>query len=109
MAQYTPARVGNAGLNPSMAAVGVNDTFQYPSNAAAVWLEVVNDGASPDSVTVRSQASPSDGLAAADKSVNVPAGERRLIRISQAFRGADGVVAVDHSYTTSVAASVFYI
>ena len=109
MAEYTPARVPNAGLNPSMTAVAAADSFAYPENAVAVWLEVVNDGASPDTVTVPSEASAPDGLAAADKTVNVPASERRLIRVSQAYVDADGNVAVEHSETSSVTAGVFYI
>lgn len=109
MGVYTPQAVDDDGAVESLTAVAASDTFTWPTGATHVWLSVNNADASPNTVTVVSQATASDGLAKANKSVVVAAGTRQNIRISQAFRDANGSVTVQHSNTTGNTAGVFHL
>ena len=109
MALGVAQRVTNAGVAPAYETPIASDSFAWPAGASAVLLHVKNANAAECTVTVTSRASGSDGLAVANKVVAVPltTGDR-MIRVSPAFRDADGDVAVAFSVTTSVSAAVLY-
>lgn len=110
MALGSPQQITNSGVTPSFATPAASDSFTYPSNAHAVWMEVKNASGASITVTVTSQATAGDGLAASDKTVTVPAttGDKAF-RISGAFKDGSDAVSVSFSATTSVTAGVFYV
>jgi hypothetical protein len=111
MALSAAQRVTNAGIAPTYSVPLASDEFAWPGeNPGFVLMHVKNANASPCVVTVTSQASPSDGLAAADKAVTVPAttGDR-FIRVGQSFRDATGAVSVTFSEQTSVSVALLYV
>lgn len=109
MALGAAQRVTDAGVAPTYAVPAASDSFAWPSGATYVLMHVKNANGAACVVTVDSAATASDGLAAADKEVTVPltTGDR-IIRISPAFKDADGDVNITFSVQTSVSVAVLY-
>ena len=109
MALGAAQRVTDAGVAPSYATPSASDSFAWPAGASYVLLHVLNENAAACVVTIDSEASASDGLAAADKVVSVPltTGDR-MIRVSPAFRDADGDVNIAFSVQSSVSVAILY-
>lgn len=81
-------------------AVSASDTFQ--ADPGGLILEVINGGASPDTVTVVDPGATPAGSAGTSPTQAVAAATRREFRIGSAFANSSGVVTVTHSFTTSV-------
>lgn len=83
-----------------------SDGHLIPNNGK-MWLHVVNDDASPTTVTVETTKT-INGLAVADLAVTVPAGEQRTIGPfnKDTFDNGDGEVKVTFSNVTSVTFAV---
>ena len=101
--------VTDAGVTPSYAVPAASDSFAWPSGASYVLMHVKNENAAECVVTVDSAAVGGDGLVAADKVVTAPltTGDR-IMRISPAFKDADGDVNITFSVQTSVSVAVLY-
>lgn len=96
------------GVEPTYTgSLSVSDVYQFV-NDGKTFIHVKNGGGSPDLVTIVSQIS-EDGLAVADRTVNVPAGEERMIGplLPHVYNDGDGLVNVSHSFITSVTQAVF--
>jgi len=101
MAVLTLQKVSHAGLNPSyVAAEAAGDEFEAGGNR---FIHVKNGGASQITVTVKSQKACDQGFTH-DLTVDVPAGEERLIGSFDPARFANsaGRVQVTYSDVTSV-------
>ena len=105
MGTYTVESSSRDGLDPTANAVASEDSF---TNDGKTLIEVINADASPNTVTIVTQ-STVDGLAVADKTVVVPAGEARIIGPfpKQIYNNTSGAVVVQHSNTTSNTARCF--
>ncbi len=110
MATLPVQDITRSGLNPSYVAASVSgDEF---ANDGSVYPEVVNGSGVSVTVTIVSQ-STDDGLAVADRTVVVPAGERRKIgpfpkATYNVTSGASaGRVQMTYSAVTSVTVGVF--
>ncbi len=98
------------GLTPvQTGTLSVSDNYQI-RNDGRTFLHVVNGGGSADVVTIVSQ-SVDDGLAVADRTVSVPAGEERMIGpfLKRVYNDASGLINVTHSFITSVTHGAFRI
>jgi len=103
-----------AGLEPVLAAVASVDGIYFPVDSSERnFLEVVNGGGSPITVTVAAQQAtariPGVGVVdVPDLAVVVTNAERRLIGpFSAAYRRTDGTVLATFSAVTSVTAAAF--
>jgi hypothetical protein len=98
-----------AGLSPTYTAANV-DGHSVANEGKQTFIHVKNGGASPITVTIPTPGSV-DGLAVADRTVNVPAGEERMIGPFPAafYNQADGTVHVDFSAVTSVTLAAFKV
>lgn len=106
MALLNPQQIAITGSTPAYAAVSASDTIQ-PDGNDNLFLHVKNAGGSPDTVTV---VVPGVylGVAIADLTVSVPAGQERIIAIPQAAMDpVSGLITVTHSFTTSVTQGLF--
>ncbi len=109
MALGAAQRILDAGAAPTYAVPLASDSFAWPAGASYVLMHVKNANAAECTVTVDSSATASDGLAAADKVVAVPLSTGdRIIRVSPAFKDADGDVNITFSVQTSVSVAVLY-
>ena len=106
----TVTEITRAGIAGSLSAANVDGHSVV--NDGRTFLEVVNGGGSPITVTVQTAAT-INGLAIADVSVSVTNGQRRLIGpfpkgTFNITSGADtGTVYVDFSAVTSVTCAAF--
>ena len=82
------------------AAVSASDTFYADSRG--LILEVINGGASPDTVTFVDPGLTPAGSSPTNPSQSVAAGTRREFWIGTQYANSSGIVTVTHSYTTSV-------
>lgn len=106
--ELTVQQVVQDGTDPSFAsAIADGHSFAWSKVA---WVHVVNDDASSKTITIPTPQTVA-GLAVADHTVDVPAGEERLIGpfARDTFRQSDGQVHIDYSATTSVTVAVFRI
>ncbi len=97
-----------AGVEPVYTgSLSTSDVYQFV-NDGKTFLHVKNGGGSPDVVTIVSEQI-SDGLALADRTVNVPAGEERMIGplVPAVYNDGAGLVNVSHSFITTVTQAVF--
>ena len=99
MAVLTVQQIGFGTLMVPQA-VSASDTFT--ADADGLILEVINGGASPDTVTVVDPGTTPAGSAATNPTQSVAAGARRHFRIGPQFANSSGVVTVTHSFTTTV-------
>lgn len=111
MAILSVQRILKTGLAPSLAsAAGGGDSFPAAGDGREL-LEVVNGDGSAIDVTIPSQSACGDfgvSNAAHDLVVEVPGGERRLIRVPPTgYRDANGRVQITYSAVTSVSVGVF--
>lgn len=99
MALLTAENISISGLEATYSAVAASDTF---SNTGDIIIHVVNGDASDNTVTVVTPKTVA-GLAVADVSVTVTAGESRFIGPFDpaVFNNGSGIVTVQHSNTTS--------
>lgn len=94
------------GLQESLTgSLSAANTYQSP-NDGRVFLHIVNGGGSPDTVTIVTNAQV-HGLAIADRTVSVPAGEERMIGPfpPEIYNNSDGELEWSHSFITSVTQS----
>ena len=82
------------------AAVSASDTIQLTSGS--IILEVINGGASPDTVTIVDPGSTPAGNPGTATGTAVAAGTRREWLLTTADANSSGIVTVTHSFTTSV-------
>lgn len=82
------------------AAVSASDTIN--ADPRGVILEVINGGASPDTVTVVDPGLTAAGSSATNPSASVAAGARREFFLGPQFQNSSGIITVTHSFTTSV-------
>lgn len=104
----TPQSVGSAGLHPTYeAANAAGNSWRMGSGIA---LHVKNGGASACTVTIPTPLQV-DGLAVADRTISVPAGEDRLIGLAAtpAYRQTGGVAFADYDQVTSVTVAVLTV
>lgn len=114
MANLTVQSVDTDGLNPALvAAAGGGDTIT-PADAGPHFLEVVNGGGSPITVTIDDPTSTDPGAASAfnpDVAVSVTNGQRRLIKIDvgRYKNPSTGLVGISYSAVTSVTVGAFKV
>lgn len=110
MATLDVQTVSRSGLNPSFSgAASGGDEFPWSTRAV---LYVKNGDSASHTVTVASQISSSpQGLTSDDLSVDVPAGEDRVIGpfSERAWADSDGNVQVSYDDTTSVEVAVIEV
>lgn len=82
------------------AAVSASDTIT--ADPSGLILEVINGGASPDTVTVVDPGLTPAGSSATNPSQSVAAGTRREFLLGPWFANSSGVITVTHSFTTTV-------
>jgi hypothetical protein len=84
------------------APVSASDTFV--ADPGGLILEVINAGASPDTVAVVDPGTTpaGTGALAGGPSQSVAAATRREFKIGPQFANSSGVITVTHSFTTSV-------
>ncbi len=107
-AQAVIAIVKTGGADPTYTgSLSASNNYQF-ANDGKTFIHVKNGGGSPDTVTIVSQNS-EDGLAVADRTVVVPAGEERMIGplLPHVYNDGDGLVNFTHSFITSVTQAVF--
>lgn len=99
MAELTPEQVDQDGLNATYNAVAASDTFD---NDGKTIIHVKNDDASSNTVTITTTKTV-QGLAVADISTAIPAGEDRFFGPfpKDVYNDSNGEVTVSHSNTTS--------
>lgn len=99
MALLTAEDISISGLEATYTAVAASDTF---SNKGDIILHVVNADSSDNTVTIVTTKTVA-GLAVADVTVTVTAGESRFIGPFEpgVFNNGSGIVTVQHSNTTS--------
>ncbi len=93
--------IERSGLEPSYSsAAGDGHSFQ---NNGRVFVHVKNDDGSSKTITIQTPGTV-DGLAVADRTVDIPAGEERMIGPFSPgqYNQSDDTVYVDYSATTSV-------
>lgn len=108
MATLTTQDITLDGIVPSYAsAAGGGDEFVWDKYT---FLHVKNGGGSSIDVTIASQASAGQGLAAADKVVAVGAGSEKFIGPFQeaAFEDINGKVQVSYSGVTTVTVAALH-
>jgi hypothetical protein len=106
VATYSLQEIAATGTIPSYAAVASTD--KYPATDGKTFLHVKNASVSSINVTVTSQATATEGLAAANLVVAVGAGAEKMIRISAIYIDSTGFVNVAYSATTTVTAGAFH-
>ena len=97
-----------AGVEPAYTgSLDTANTYQTP-NDGKTFIHVKNGGGSPDTVTIET-VSVIDGLALADRTVSVPAGEERMIGPFQKdiYNDGNGLLNYTHSFITSVTQAAF--
>lgn len=101
MAVLSPQQADLDGLDPSYAAASAGGDEFVPDDR--VVLHVKNDDASPTDVTITTTAE-EGGLAVADQTVTVPAGEERFIKPAQEhlIKASDGNADISYTNVTSV-------
>lgn len=106
----TVQEITRNGLSPAYTAANGDGHSVALDGQNRTMIHVVNGDASPNVVTLQTSATV-DGEAVADKTVNVPAGEERMIGPfpNQFYRQSDGSVYIDHSNTTSNTIAAFNI
>lgn len=105
MATLSKQMISRAGLTPSYAAAsGGGDAF---ANSGAEFLHIRNGGGSSVTLTIATQLNV-HGLAVADHTVTVPAGEERLVGPFPVgtFNDDEGMVQLGYSGVTSVTVAV---
>lgn len=88
----------------------VADGHQFANDDGRTFFHVINGNASPLTVIIQTTAVV-DGLAVADRTVVVPAGEERIIGPfpPEWYNHADGKVYVDYDITPSVTAAAIHL
>lgn len=97
-----------AGVQPTYTgSLSLSNNYQFP-NDGKTFIHVKNGGGSDDTVTIVSQ-NTEDGLAVADRTIVVTAGEERVIGplLKHVYNDGDGLVNFTHSFITSVTQGVF--
>jgi hypothetical protein len=82
------------------AAVSASDTIA--ADPSGLILEIVNGGASPDTVTIVDPGTTPAGSAGTSPTQVVAAGTRREFRLGPQFANTSGIITVTHSFTTTV-------
>lgn len=103
-------QISKSGLTPTQTgSLSAANTYQFP-NDGQIFIRVVNGGGSPDTVTIVTNRE-EDGLALADRTVSVPAGETRMIGpfVPAIYNDGDELVSFTHSFITSVTHAVLHI
>lgn len=106
MAVLVAQSIVRAGLTPAFAsAAGGGDEFVNTGNE---YIEVINGDASSKTVTVVTPGTV-DGLGITDRTVTIPAGERRKIGPfpTGTYNNASSKVQITYSAVTSVTIGVF--
>lgn len=105
----TVQSVVRTGLEPAYTAA-VGDGHSVLNDGRLTFVHVVNGSGSEVTITIPTPGSV-DGLAVADRTVAVPAGEERMIGPfpTATYNQADGTVHVDYSATTSVTVGAFKV
>ncbi len=108
VSQAVIAIVKTGGADPTYTgSLSTGNVYQF-TNDGKTFIHVKNGGGSPDVVTIVSQNS-EDGLAVADRTVSVTAGEERMIGplLPHVYNDGDGLVNFSHSFITTVTQAVF--
>lgn len=95
----------NTDITPTAQTPASAETVTFPSDSAYLVLGVACAAAS-STLTVASQANPGDARAEQDKTVIVPAGGTKYVRVSQAFADASRTVHLSFSNTSGVTVTV---
>lgn len=100
--------VERSGLEPSYASANA-DGNSFANNSRVV-LHAKNGSGSPITVTVKTPGTV-DGLAVADRTVAIPAGEERIMGVFPPadYNQSDGSVHVDYSDVTSLTVAALRI
>ncbi len=96
-------KIIKTGIDPvHTGSLSTGDNYQTPNNGR-LFIYVTNGGGSPSVVTIATTGT-EDGLAIADRTVNVPAGEDRLIGPfpPHIYNNANGEIDTSFSFITSV-------
>ena len=109
MTNYTPIQPTRDGVSSAGTAVTATDALTRAAlGSRGVLMEVINGGASPDVVTVGDASTTPSGGAAAAISKSVAAGSSQVFRVLPAqIDPVSNVVAVGHSFLTSVTVKVY--
>lgn len=106
MAALTATTPANAGTTTSGAAVAASDTIARSiMGPKGVYLEVINGGGSPDSITISDAGTTpaGNGLPGGTIAGSVANGASKIFHVKpEQVNLATGVVTVTHSFTTSV-------
>src|SRR6478672_3621863 len=108
MAQLTVTPITRAGIAGTLAAAaGGGDSF---ANNGQVYVEVVNGGGSPITVSIAISAS-IDGISVPARTVSVTNGQRRLIGPfpTGQYNDANGLVQLTYSGVTTVTVGAFQL
>lgn len=104
MAALTATAPTRGGTTTSGAAVSASDTISITQlGATGAFLEIINGGASPDSMTISDASTTPTGAAAASNAPSVTNGTSKIFLISPRMADATtGLVTITHSFITSV-------
>jgi hypothetical protein len=109
MTNYTPIQPARDGVSSAGTPVTATDALtRAVLGSKGVLMEVINAGASPDVVTIGDASTTPSGAPAAAISKSVAAGTSQVFRVLPAqIDPVSNVVAVGHSFLTTVTAKVY--
>lgn len=94
--------VQQIGFGTLMVPVAVSASDTITADPQGLILEVINGGASPDTVTIVDPGTTPAGSTATNPTQSVAASTRREFRLGPQYANSSGVITVNHSFTTSV-------
>jgi|SRR5215216_237540 len=94
------------GTTPVPVAVSASDTVASDGNSI-LWLEVINAGGSPDTVTIVDAGVTPAGSVATNPTMSVPATTgRKFYSLTPNLANQSGIITINHSFTTSVTCNI---
>lgn len=111
MAALTAIQPVAGGVSSAGAAVSASDTISNAfTGSRGAYLEIINGGGSPDTVTISDAGSTPAGNPATTTGVSVTNGTSKIFFISPyAYNVSTGNVTVTHSFTTTVTYKLYPI